>query len=136
MRPSVHGLFAKVDPIQYEQRTRTVRVHGVATRIRLENMVWDILADMAEAEGRATNGLIALFYDEILLQRGEVQNFASFLRVTCVCHLRLRLMARHTVKQPSEATQVSVPDRASTVLAWSGPSPPQSPKQRPKLPPN
>jgi predicted DNA-binding ribbon-helix-helix protein len=131
MRPSVHGLFAKVDPIQYEQRTRTVRVHGVPTRIRLENMVWGILAEMAEEEGRATNGLIALLYDEILLQRGEVQNFASFLRVTCVCHLRLRLMAVHAGEQPSEATQISAPDRPSTVLAWSGPAPPKSPTQPP-----
>jgi predicted DNA-binding ribbon-helix-helix protein len=109
-------------------------VHGVSTRIRLENMVWDILAEMAEAEGLATNGLIALFYDEILLQRGEVQNLASFLRVTCVCHLRLRLMANHSTEQRSEATQVSAAGRASTVLAWSGPSLPK-PLPQPLPPP-
>src|SRR5882762_9942532 len=83
--------FVKADPIQYEQRSRTVRIHGALTSIRLENMVWDILAEMAEAEGRTTNALISLFHDEILAHRGEVPNFASFLRVTCMRYLRRKL---------------------------------------------
>lgn len=85
--------FVKADPIQYEQRSRTVRIHGALTSIRLENMVWDILAEMAEAEGRTTNALIALFHDEVLAHRGEIPNFASFLRVTCMRHLRRRATA-------------------------------------------
>ena len=83
--------FVKADPIQYEQRTRTIRIHGVLTSIRLENMVWDVLAEMAEAEARTTNGLIVLFHDEILAHRGEVPNFASFLRVTSMRFLRRKL---------------------------------------------
>lgn len=85
--------FVKADPIQYEQRSRTVRIHGALTSIRLENMVWDILAEMAEEEGRTTNALISLFHDEILAHRGEVPNFASFLRITCMRYLRRRLIA-------------------------------------------
>ncbi len=83
--------FVKADPIQYEQRTRTVRIHGALTSIRLENMMWDTLAEMAAEEGRTTNALISLFHDEILAARGEVPNFASFLRVTCIRYLRRRL---------------------------------------------
>ena len=85
--------FVKADPIQYEQRTRTIRIHGVLTSIRLENMVWDILAEMAEEEGCTTNHLIVQFHDEILAHRGEVPNFASFLRVTGMRYLRRRLIA-------------------------------------------
>jgi predicted DNA-binding ribbon-helix-helix protein len=84
--------FVKADPIQYEQRSRTVRMHGVLTSIRLENMVWDTLAEMAEDEGCTTNALISQFHDEILAHRGEVPNFASFLRVTCMRYLRRRLL--------------------------------------------
>ena len=80
--------FVKADPILYEQRSRTIRIHGVLTSIRLENLVWDILAEMAENEGRTTNALISTFHDEILAHRGEVPNFASFLRVTCMRYLR------------------------------------------------
>ncbi|MDY0742991.1 ribbon-helix-helix domain-containing protein [Paucibacter sp. R3-3] len=82
--------FVKADPIQYEQRTRTVRMHGVLSSLRLENMVWDILAEMAEREGCTTNALISTFHDEILAHRGEVPNFASFLRVTCMRYLQRR----------------------------------------------
>ncbi len=84
--------FVKADPILYEQRTRTIRIHGVLTSIRLENMVWDTLAEMAEAEGCTTNNLIVQFHDEILAHRGEVPNFASFLRVTGMRFLRRRLI--------------------------------------------
>ena len=85
--------FVKADPIQYEQRSRTIRIHGVLTSMRLENMVWDILAEMAEAEGRTTNSLIVQFHDEILAHRGEVPNFASFLRITCMRFLCRKLIA-------------------------------------------
>ena len=85
--------FVKADPKQYEQKSRTVRIHGVLTSIRLENMAWDILAEMAEAENCTTNALIAQFHDEILAHRGEVPNFASFLRVTCMRYLRRRMIA-------------------------------------------
>ena len=96
--------FVKADPIQYEQRSRTVRIHGVLTSLRLENMVWDVLAEMAEAEGRTTNALISLFHDEILACRGEVPNFASFLRVTCMRYLR---RAAHAA---DKATDRALPD--------------------------
>lgn len=85
--------FVKADPILYEQRTRTVRIHGVLTSIRLENLVWDTLAEMAEEEGCTTNHLIVQFHDEILAHRGEMPNFASFLRVTCMRYMRRKLIA-------------------------------------------
>ncbi len=94
--------FINADPIQYEQRTRSVRIHGVLTSIRLENMVWDILAEIAEEEGHTTNTLIAAFHDEIMASRGEVPNFASFLRITCMRYLRrLSLPKKIATPQPT-----------------------------------
>ncbi len=90
--------FVKADPMLYEQRTRTVRIHSVLTSIRLENSVWDTLAQMAEAQRCSTNSLIVQFHDEILAHRGEVPNFASFLRVTCIRFLSRELsQARHAL---------------------------------------
>lgn len=101
--------FIKADPIQYEQRTRTVRIHGVLTSIRLENMVWDVLAEIAEEEGSTTNALISKFHDEILATRGEVPNFASFLRITCLRYLRrLSLPVSPSLLRPS-ATATTAP---------------------------
>ena len=80
--------FVNADPILYESRTRTVRIRGISTSIRMENFVWETLAHMAKEEGVSTNALIVQFHDEILRSRGEVQNFTSFLRVTCLRFLR------------------------------------------------
>lgn len=96
--------FVKADPIQYEQRSRTVRIRNVLTSIRLENMVWDILAEMAEDEGCTTNALIAQFHDEILAHRGEVPNFASFLRVTSMRYLHRSLMTMEKRVEASQST--------------------------------
>ncbi len=108
--------FVKADPILYEQRSRTVRIHGVLTSIRLENMAWDILAEMAEAEGRTTNALIVAFHDEILARRGEVPNFASFLRVTCMRYLQRRAL------RAEEAVVSSAPSHADVPVASSAPN--------------
>jgi predicted DNA-binding ribbon-helix-helix protein len=99
--------FVKADPIQYEQRSRTVRIKNVLTSIRLENMVWDILAEMAEEEGCTTNALIAKFHEEILEHRGEVPNFASFLRVTSMRYLHRSMM--NLEKQLNPPPQVAMP---------------------------
>lgn len=81
--------YAGADPILYESRTRSIRIDGVLTSLRLENLVWDTLAKMAEAEGSSTNTLIAQLYREVLSRRGECPNFASFLRVTSLRYLNL-----------------------------------------------
>ncbi len=101
--------FVKADPILYEQRSRTVRIHGVLTSIRLENFAWDILAEMALAEGCTTNALIVQFHDEILAHRGELPNFASFLRVTCMRYLDRRLRALEPVPSRVASTVHAMP---------------------------
>ena len=106
--------FVKADPIQYEQRSRTVRIRNVLTSLRLENMVWDILAEMAEEESCTTNALISKFHDEILAHRGEVPNFASFLRVTSMRYLRRCVisMERQQAQALSASNVMSIPNRA------------------------
>lgn len=96
--------FVKADPIQYEQRTRSVRIRGMLTSIRLENTVWDVLAEMAEDEGCTTNALICQLHDEILQHRGEVSNFASFLRVTSLRYLRRCLINQEKNLQAVDAS--------------------------------
>jgi predicted DNA-binding ribbon-helix-helix protein len=82
-------LYAKTDPILYESRSRTIRIHGLVTSIRLENMVWDVLAELAAREGMTTSHLIAALHDEMLGHLGEVSNFASFLRITSLRYLKV-----------------------------------------------
>jgi predicted DNA-binding ribbon-helix-helix protein len=94
--------FVNADPILYESRTRTVRIRGVSTSIRMENFIWDTLARMAQEEGVTTNALIVQFHDEILRHRGDVANFTSFLRVTCLRFLHRKC---EQLEQAIEAEQ-------------------------------
>ena len=81
-------IFAGQNPSNYECITRSVRLAGHATSIRLEATFWNILDEIAEAQGMTTPRFLSTLYDEILEIHGEVSNFASLLRVACVHYLR------------------------------------------------
>lgn len=84
------GIYANTDPILYESRNRSVRIAKLVTSIRLENLFWDVLSHIAQDNGLTTNQLIAKLYGEVYSCRGEVSNFSSFLRVTCMRYLELK----------------------------------------------
>lgn len=84
-------VFVSADPHLYESRARSVRLHGVATSIRLENLFWSVLDDIAQRDHLSVPGLCTKLYDELIEARGEVDNFASFLRVCCGRYLALQL---------------------------------------------
>jgi predicted DNA-binding ribbon-helix-helix protein len=78
-------IFVSADPASYESRTRSVRLHGVVTSLRLENLHWAVLEEIAGRDGMTVAQLIEKLYDELVAERGAVGNFSSFLRV---CALR------------------------------------------------
>jgi predicted DNA-binding ribbon-helix-helix protein len=77
-------VFISADPQSYDSRTRSVRLHGVVTSIRLENLFWQVLDEIAQRDGMSVVQLIEKLYDELVAARGEVGNFASFLRVSAL----------------------------------------------------
>ena len=77
-------LFASQPPNSYAFETRSIRLNGQSTSIRLERVFWDILEDIAEAERISVPRFISALHQEILLLRGEVPNFTSHLRCICV----------------------------------------------------
>ncbi len=77
-------VFISADPQSYDSRTRSVRLHGVVTSIRLENLFWQVLEEIAQRDGLSVVQLIEKLYDELVVARGEVGNFASFLRVSAL----------------------------------------------------
>ncbi|MBR8406135.1 ribbon-helix-helix domain-containing protein [Burkholderia cenocepacia] len=81
-------IYVNADPILYESRTRALRIHGVVTTVRLENLFWDVLQEIANRESMTTTQFAVKLYDELLSLRGEEPlNFASFLRVCCLRYL-------------------------------------------------
>jgi predicted DNA-binding ribbon-helix-helix protein len=84
-------LFIGADPAMWETRLRSVRMHGFATSVRLENIYWRLLEEIAGRDGLSVAEILARLYDELLETQGEVENFASFLRVCCARYLMLQL---------------------------------------------
>ena len=116
-------VFISANPESYESRTRSVRLHGVVTSIRLENLHWEVLDEIAARDGLGVTQLIEKLYDELVQTRGAVGNFASFLRVSALRYMAL--LARQRI--PAD---ISVPLRtldADAVLqdlppSWARPA--------------
>jgi predicted DNA-binding ribbon-helix-helix protein len=119
-------IFISADPASYESRTRSVRLHGVATSIRLENLYWEVLEEIAHRDGMTVVHLIEKLYDELVAARGGVGNFTSFLRVSALRYEGL-------VAQGRIPADIGIPIRsldARAVLrelprSWSLPSTPE-----------
>jgi predicted DNA-binding ribbon-helix-helix protein len=84
-------VFISADPSLYQSRARSVRLHGVATSIKLENLFWRVLDEIAGRDGMSVPQLCTKLYDELMQERATVENFASFLRVCCGRYLALQL---------------------------------------------
>ncbi|MGZ5195555.1 MAG: ribbon-helix-helix domain-containing protein [Ramlibacter sp.] len=87
-------IFISADPESYASRTRSVRLHGVVTSIRLENLYWDVLEEIGQRDGMGVVQLIEKLYDELVAARGEVGNFSSFLRVSALRYMALQAHQR------------------------------------------
>jgi len=67
---------------------RSVRIGGHSTSIQLEAAFWTLLDEIAHGQGLTTPKFLSTLYDEALDINGEIPNFASMLRTTCVLYLR------------------------------------------------
>lgn len=66
--------------------SRSVRLNGFATCLRLEQVYWDILGDMARVNCCSVSALLSHVDREVHLRHGGVKNFTGLVRVVCVVH--------------------------------------------------
>jgi predicted DNA-binding ribbon-helix-helix protein len=83
-------VYTSIAPERYESTTRSIRLKGFVTSIRLENEYWGILNRMAQEEGLTAPQFICQFHEEVLAKRGDVQNLTSMLRVACAIYISQR----------------------------------------------
>ena len=81
-------IFAGQPRSNYRQVTRSYRLHGCSTSVRLEAKFWEIVDDIAAAQDMATSRFLALVHDEVEEIHGSVDNFASLLRCACLLYLQ------------------------------------------------
>ena len=87
-------VFAGQNPERYQQVNRSVRIGGHSTSIHLETAFWRLLDEIAESQGLTTPKFLSKLHDEALEINGELPNFASMLRTTCVLYLEGRRPTR------------------------------------------
>jgi predicted DNA-binding ribbon-helix-helix protein len=80
-------MFSTLAPDAYAYQTRSVRLGGHATSIRLEAAFWGILEEIAAKQGVSLGRFLTKLHDEVLEFRGETQNFTSLLRCACLTYL-------------------------------------------------
>jgi predicted DNA-binding ribbon-helix-helix protein len=76
-------LFASQSPESYAFETRSIRLNGQSTSLRLERMFWTILEQIAAGQSMSVPRFISTLHSEVLQVWGEVANFTSHLR--CIC---------------------------------------------------
>jgi len=79
--------FANQHPDSYALKTRSIRLNGQSTSIRLEKIFWRILEQIAEEQGMSVPRFISMLHDEALKLWGEVANFTSHLRCISIVAL-------------------------------------------------
>lgn len=79
-------LFAHQPQRDYEYQTRSLRIDGYCTSIRLEMSFWDTLEEIARNEGTSVAKLLTTLYNEVLEHHGEIRNFTALLRCSCLIY--------------------------------------------------
>jgi predicted DNA-binding ribbon-helix-helix protein len=80
-------IFAGQPPEAYSYQTRSVRLGGHSTSIRLEAAFWSVLEEIAAAEDVSLAKFLTTLHDEVLEFRGEATNFTSLLRCACLTYV-------------------------------------------------
>jgi predicted DNA-binding ribbon-helix-helix protein len=70
-----------------QPHSRSVRLNGLATCLRLEEVYWNILSEIASCNGCSINAVLSYVDREVHLRYGGVKNFSGLIRVVCVAHL-------------------------------------------------
>lgn len=84
-------LFINADPEMWKPQTRSFRMDGMVTSVRLEELFWRALETIGERDDLTVPQLLLRLYNESLDAGHDIGNFTSFLRVCCLRFLDLQL---------------------------------------------
>jgi predicted DNA-binding ribbon-helix-helix protein len=84
-------LFIKADARLWESTTRSLRIDGMVTSVRLENFFWAKLEEIGQRDGMNVVQLITRLHHESIDAGHDLGNFTSFLRVCGARYLDLQL---------------------------------------------
>ncbi len=88
-------VLARQSPLRFQKVSRSIRIAGHSTTVRLEDAFWDVLDEIARSEGVSTAKLLSELYDEALELHDGMPNFASVLRTLCLLYQEERIASPH-----------------------------------------
>lgn len=103
-------LFVGADADLWTSHTRSIRMDGMVTSIRLENMFWTVLEEIAAKDGMNVPQLLHQLYNESIDEGHDLGNFTSFLRVCCLRFIDLQLKGLISPEQAEGLDQVDPSD--------------------------
>ena len=80
-------IFSGQDPSSYAYHTRSVRLGGHSTSIRLEAAFWQILEEIAAEQGVSLARFLTTLHDEVLETVDKSANITSLLRCACLAYV-------------------------------------------------
>jgi len=84
-------LFIGANSELWTSQTRSIRMDGMVTSVRLESMFWTILEEIAAKDDLNVPQLLHQLYNESIDEGHDLGNFTSFLRVCCLRFMDLQL---------------------------------------------
>jgi predicted DNA-binding ribbon-helix-helix protein len=84
-------LFIGANSQLWESQTRSIRMDGMVTSVRLETMFWTVLEEIAAKDDMNVPQLLHQLYNESIDEGHDLGNFTSFLRVCCLRYIDLQL---------------------------------------------
>ena len=84
-------LFIDADAQLWKSSSRSIRIDGMVTSVRLENYFWSTLESIARRDHMNIPQMLTRLYHESIDAGHDLGNFTSFLRVCCMRYLALQL---------------------------------------------
>ena len=84
-------IFIEADTELWEASTRSIRIQGMVTSIRLEFHFWVVLEEIAARDSLSLPEMLNRLYQESLDAGHDISNFTSFLRVCAMRFFALQL---------------------------------------------
>ena len=103
-------LFINADNQLWAYKTKSLRIDGVVTSIRLETFFWEILEELSFRDQMTVNQMITKLYHESLDADYDISNFTSFLRVCASRYLSLIADGDLTRESDTSLSDVSTQD--------------------------
>lgn len=103
-------LFIDADPVLWASHTRSFRMDGMVTSVRMEDLFWRTLETIGARDDLSVPQLLHRLYNESLDAEHDLGNFTSFLRVCCLRYLDLQMRGLIPIEERVQLSQLPASD--------------------------